>query len=110
MSGQSFILVQNPNAEQESPSRRAEDRHRATPDGQADSEYPTQKRPADASGFIATPEWVGIHLFYCVQFLLSVTFNLYCVMLKGYCLPVVDEPFLAVGLHLQIMLLEFYFI
>ena len=58
MSGQSFVLVQNPNAEQDSPLRRPEDRHRATPDGQADSEYPTQKRPIDASGFVPTADWV----------------------------------------------------
>ncbi|XP_065065613.1 protein HID1-like isoform X2 [Rhopilema esculentum] len=44
--------------EQSSPSRRPGEHHRATPDGQpADSEYPTQKRP-DASGFIASAEWV----------------------------------------------------
>jgi len=50
--------IQNPNAEQENLIGRPDDRQRATPDGQADSEYPTQKRPVDASGFIATPEWV----------------------------------------------------
>eukprot|EP00794_Sanderia_malayensis_P008932 gene8932-9884_t len=52
--------VQNPNRVQESPSHQVDDEHRATPDGQpADSEYPTQKKPAcDGSGFTATPEWV----------------------------------------------------